>query len=308
MPDENETAVNETVNAGLETEELPPSKKRGIGIAAWIAIVWLVVVALSAIFANWLPIPSVDARFPEIAKSGPSVGHWFGGDRNGKDILSMTVNGSRVSLLVGFVAVALGMTLGGFLGIVAGFLRGWVDKVLSIVFDTLLAIPGVLLALALVATLDPADVTDIEPTRRMWVLTFALGVVSVPILGRIARASTLMVVDREFVLAARALGAKPWRIMAREILPNVMPSMLSIGLLGVGVAIVAEGGLALLGASVTSPLTSWGSLIAVNGGEVSAGRPWSVFGPSIFIFATVMSLNYLGDVVRKRFDVRDSVI
>lgn len=135
------------------------------------------------------------------------------------------------------------MTLGGFLGIVAEALRGWVDKVLSIVFDTLLAIPGVLLALALVATLDPADVTDIEPTRRMWVLTFALGVVSVPILGRIARASTLMVVDREFAPAARALGAKPWRIMAREILPNVMPSMLSIGLLGVGVAIVAEGGL-----------------------------------------------------------------
>ena len=169
-------------------------------------------------------------------------------------------------------------------------------------------LPAFALALALVAAFDPSDPSKVDPTRRMWVLAFALGVVAVPVLGRIARASTLAVADREFVTAAKAMGAKPLRIMIREVLPNVLPSMLVIGLLGVGVAIVAEGGLALLGASVSSPATSWGASIATNRNAINLDQPWVIFGPSSFIFLTVLTLNYLGDVIRRRFDVRDSVL
>ena len=165
-------------------------------------------------------------------------------------------------------------------------------------FDVMLAFPQLVLALAIVAFLGA--------TARNVIL--AITIVSVPILGRIARANTLTWSQREFVLAARTLGAKNLRIMFREVLPNVVPAMLSIALLGVAVAIVAEGGLSLLGVGVQSEYGSWGVLIATNRPEIEQGAPWAVFGPSGAIFLTVLALNYLGDVVRARFDVRGSAL
>ncbi len=291
-----------------------PSKKRRLGPAAILAIAWIIFVVGGALLAPYLPIPSttetvdIPVGADGLPYFGPSFSHPFGLDKIGKDVFSLTIYGGRVSLLVGFVSVTVGMLVGGSMGIIAGYLRGKTDAVLSILFDTFLAIPAIILALALVAAFDPSDPSKVDPTRRMWVLAFALGVVAVPVLGRIARASTLAVADREFVTAAKAMGAKPLRIMIREVLPNVLPSMLVIGLLGVGVAIVAEGGLALLGASVSSPATSWGAIIATNRNAINLDQPWVIFGPSSFIFLTVLTLNYLGDVIRRRFDVRDSVL
>lgn len=297
-----------------EVEDIvSPVKKRRFGPAAILAMAWIVFVVGGAILAPYLPIPTttetVDIPVDAAGQPyfGPSLSHPFGLDKIGKDVFSLTLYGGRVSLLVGFVAVSVGMVIGGTMGIFAGYLRGKVDTVLSIFFDTFLAIPAIILALALVAAFDPADPDLVNPTRRIFVLAGALGVVSIPVLGRIAR-STLAVADREFVTAAKAMGAKPLRIMWREILPNVLPSMLVIGLLGVGVAIVAEGGLALLGASVSSPATSWGSIIAANRNAINLDQPWIIFGPSLFIFLTVLTLNYLGDVIRRRFDIRDSVL
>ena len=285
----------------------PPAKKRRFGPAAILAMAWIIFVVGGAILAPYLPIPKTTETVDGLARQGPSLAHPMGGDKIGKDVFSLTLHGGRVSLLVGFVAITLGMLIGGSMGILAGYLRGKVDAVLSIFFDTFLAIPAIILALALVAAFDPADPDLVNPTRRMFVLAGALGVVSIPVLGRIARASTMAVADREFVTAAKAMGAKPLRIMFREILPNVLPSMLVIGLLGVGVAIVAEGGLALLGASVSSPATSWGAIIATDPKAINR-MPWVIFGPSSFIFLTVLALNYLGDVIRRRFDIRDSVL
>lgn len=297
-----------------EAEDIvSPVKKRRFGPAAILAMAWIVFVVGGAILAPYLPIPTttetVDIPVDAAGQPyfGPSLSHPFGLDKIGKDVFSLTLYGGRVSLLVGFVAVSVGMVIGGTMGIFAGYLRGKVDTVLSIFFDTFLAIPAIILALALVAAFDPADPDLVNPTRRIFVLAGALGVVSIPVLGRM-RASTLAVADREFVTAAKAMGAKPLRIMWREILPNVLPSMLVIGLLGVGVAIVAEGGLALLGASVSSPATSWGSIIAANRNAINLDQPWIIFGPSLFIFLTVLTLNYLGDVIRRRFDIRDSVL
>src|SRR5256885_1086199 len=143
--------------------------------------------------------------------------------------------------------------------------------------------------------------------RRMVVLIFALGVVSIPILARITRANALQWSQREFVMAARAQGATNLRTMVREVLPNVLPAMFSIALLGIAVVIVAEGGLSILGVGVLSPAVSWGSMIAISRADLQT-LPYEVLEPIVFIFFTVLSLNFLGDVVRARFDVRESAI
>jgi peptide/nickel transport system permease protein len=139
------------------------------------------------------------------------------------------------------------------------------------------------------------------------ILILAIGVVSVPLLGRIVRASTLSWAQRDFVLAARAQGATPLRIMTRELLPNVWPAILSVALLGIAVAIVAEGTLAILGAGLRPETPSWGNMIAQGRNDLSRA-PHIVFLPSIFIFATVVALNFLGDVMRQRGDVRGSAL
>jgi peptide/nickel transport system permease protein len=138
----------------------------------------------------------------------------------------------------------------------------------------------------------------------------AVGIASIPTLARITRANTLAWSEREFVLAARLQGAKTSRIIWREVLPNVIPSMFSIALLGVGIIIIVEGGLALLGAGVPATIDtpSWGNILASLSPQLFLGKPWGVFAPSIAIFFTVLSLNYLGDVVRARFDVRESLL
>ena len=143
--------------------------------------------------------------------------------------------------------------------------------------------------------------------KRLLVLVFALGVVSLPILARITRANALQWSQREFVLAARAQGATNIRVMLREVLPNVLPAMFSIALLGVAVTIVAEGGLSILGVGVLAPAVSWGSLIAISRADLQT-LPFELFEPIVCIFLTVLSLNFLGDVVRARFDVRESAL
>jgi peptide/nickel transport system permease protein len=139
------------------------------------------------------------------------------------------------------------------------------------------------------------------------VVILGLGIVSIPILGRITRANTLVWSEREFVLASKAMGAKSWRIMFREVLPNVLPAMMSIALLGVGIAIVAEGGLSLFGVGVQLPTPSWGNIIAENRDQLRRS-PHMVMITVIVLFLTVLALNYLADVVAKRFEVRESVL
>src|SRR5262245_5839026 len=158
------------------------------------------------------------------------------------------------SLVVGFGAVGFGILLGGLLGLLAGFYRGKIDNVIVAFLDIMLAIPALVLALALTAVLR-GRVPD------LWILVIALGIISVPILGRITRANTLVWSEREFVTAARAQGAKNWRIMTREVLPNVLPAMFSIALLGVAVVIAAEAALRLLGIGLSITDPSWGGII-----------------------------------------------
>lgn len=232
-------------------------------------------------------------------------GSLLGADTIGRDMLSRLIYGTRSSFAIGFGAVAFGMLIGGFLGLVTGYFRGRVDGIITPAMTILLAIPQFVLALALVTVLASGD--DTSSSRRIMVVILGLGIVSIPILGRITRANTLVWSEREFVLASRAMGAKSWRTMFREVLPNVVPAMMSIALLGVGIAIVAEGGLSLFGVGVQLPTPSWGNIIAENRDQLRRS-PHMVMITVIVLFITVLALNYLADVVAKRFEVRESVL
>ncbi len=281
--------------------------RKRIGVAGWFAAGWLTLVVLLALLVPVLPIADPNVSIASLARKGPFTdGHIFGGDGNGRDLLARVVWGTRASLEVSLGAVGAGMLLGGFFGLIAGYFRGRLETVLTGLLDVMLAFPQLVLALALVTFLrgDPNQEGGLRLSTVV-VLVIALGIVSTPIIARITRASTLTWSQREFVLAAKAQGAKSFRILFREVMPNVLPAMFSIALLGVAVVIVAEGGLSLLGLGVELPTPSWGNIIALGRNDLR-DAPHIVFIPSIVIFVTVLALNYLGDVVRARFDVRES--
>lgn len=294
-------AVPSVAAEPIDAVEASPTRK--LGLFGWFSLLWLGGIAVAALLAPWLPLPDPDKSYLEIVRVGPvQPGHLLGGDGNGRDILARVLFGARASLWISVSAVLIGFVVGGLLGLLAGYFRGKVDTVLSTLFNVLLSIPALVLALSLVAVFASAE-QNVSNGRKMTVIIAALAIVTVPLIARIARASTMAWSEREFVKAAEVLGAGHARIMLREVLPNVLPAMVSIALLGVAVAIVAEGSLALLGVGLTD-VPTWGNMIAFGRSDL-ARAPHIVAVPSIAIFLTVLALNYLGDVVRARFDVRE---
>jgi peptide/nickel transport system permease protein len=281
--------------------------KRKFGFTAWLATAWLGLVVSLALLAPYLPLKDpILYSDPALKNQGPQMGHLLGLDQGGHDMLSLLIWGARASLLIGFGSIVIGFLIGGTFGMFAGYFKGLVGEVLGGLFDIMLAIPAVVLALAIVAATS-ASVTENTGSHIPNVIV-ALAIVSIPILGRITRASALSWSDREFVLAGRAQGATHSRIMWREILPNVLPAMFSIAVLGIAVAIVAEGALAILGAGVNAATTpSWGNIIIGGQGQLDIAAH-IVIEPSIAIFLTVLALNHLGDAIRARFDVREALI
>jgi peptide/nickel transport system permease protein len=307
----------EKIAATAAVEDIPEEvfEKRGIGVLAWIGIAWLAFIVIIAILAPVLPLkdPTVgDYLHPNAGIF--TTGHLLGSDASGRDVLSRVIWGARASLLLAVGSVLFGTLIGGFLGLLAGFRGRATDSVLSSLTNILLAFPQLVLALTLVAVFAPlrtASNGEAPPAHewghRIFVVILAVGIVSIPILARITRASALSWTQREFVTASRAQGAADRRIMFREVLPNVLPAMLSIALLGVAIVLVLEGALAVFGVSIQEPNPSWGNMIYSQLSDLSASPPvWLV--PSTLIFVTVLALNYLGDVVRSRFDVRESVL
>jgi peptide/nickel transport system permease protein len=307
-----------TVEVAGVTAGVQPARKKRLGIGAWLAIVWLAGLIFAAIAAPILPIAGPNETFTSIQRAQApfstiktsdggtttpfAEGHVLGGDRNGHDLLSRGIYGARNSLIVGFGAIAFGILVGGTLGLVGGYYRGRIDGVIVGFLNIMLAIPALVLALSLTAVLR-GRVPD------LWILVIALAIISVPVLGRITRANTLVWSEREFVTAARAQGAKNWRIMTREVLPNVLPAMFSIALLGVAVVISAEAALRLLGIGLSITDPSWGGIINDGRDFLTQGiTAHVVFIGSAFIFFTILALNYLADVVRARFDVREAAI
>lgn len=261
-----------------------------MGVMFWICIAWTALVVFGAVFASVLPIPSPDALdpFKRLEPVG-SPGHLLGTDNLGRDVLSRIIYGSRVSLIVGVTAFVVGIVVGGGLGMIAGQVGGRVERAITWLMDVILSFPALILLIALVAFAG----------RSLLHISAALGFVSIPVFARLARASTLATVDRDFVKAARCAGLSSTRIMCREILPNVLPGLMAYGLIAIGATIVVEGSLSFLGLSVSAPTPSWGGLIAA-GQSLLQSNPGLVLIPSAVLCLTVLALNLAGDTLRRR--------
>jgi len=274
---------------------------------------FLLVLTFMAIFADYLPfIRLPDARVLRNGKAGsykwgPGWNAWFGTDKISNDVFSKCIYGARTTLQVGVFATALGLLVGGLLGILAGYFRGWVDRIVSIITDCLLALPPLLLAIILVNRLDAvrANNTYLHWMSRKWAIVLTLGVLAIAPLARIVRAQTMSLREREFVLAARSVGAKPSRVIFREILPNLVPAMLTVAFTGLGILIAAEGALAFLGLGVEVGTPTWGKLIDENRNKIDLYW-WATIFPCFMLFLTVLSFNLLGDALSRRFDIRQA--
>jgi len=305
-----QTDVTEpTELAQIETGlEIPPperslvtGRKRRFGFMFWLAVTFLVVLLFSAFFANLLPINDYDTAFSGRSREGPTWDFPFGNDNIGQDVFSRTIHGARVSLIVSGVATLIGVFFGGLIGLVTGYFRRTVDAVVTSMVDLVLAFPALILALAIILFFDS------EGESRMFWLIVTLGLLSIPPIARIVRASVLTVADREFVQSAHLLGARNGRIMFREILPNVIPAILSYSLVFMAVLVVVESGIGFLGLSVPPPQPTWGDMINKGRNELEIAAHIALF-PALVLFLTVLSLNYIGDKLRELFDVRESFL
>jgi peptide/nickel transport system permease protein len=281
-----------------DPDQVPlPRARRRIGPAFWIASGWVALVTLAALLAPVLPLDDPE-RTVALPRQAPSVEHWFGTDALGRDIFSRTIWGGRISLVVGVGSILLGLLVGGLVGLVAGYRRGRVERVLMGAMDVLLSFPALLLALAIVGFRDE---------RTVPAIVLAIGVVSIAPVARLVRANTLVHAQREYVTAARSLGAGDVRVVLKEILPNVVPPVLSFAVIAVAVAIVAEGGLAFLGLSVPPPTPTWGGMIA-DGRALLSDAAWISMMPCLVMFLTVLALNLAGDRLREHHDVREQAL
>ena len=268
----------------------------------WLAVAWVVLVVGAAVFADLLPLAEAhdtSKTLTEPSRASPDLlsSHPFGTDTQALDILGGVIYGARISLQVSFFAVAIGTMIGGIVGISAGYFGGRLDSFIGVLTDSMLAFPPLILLLAVVTAVEPNVVT----------IGLALALLGVPTYTRLARANTLSLAHREFVLAARALGAGHVRIVFRELVPNVVRPLLSYSFVIIAVLIVAEASLSFLGVGISRPTPTWGNMISAGQGEIRTS-PHLVFIPSAVMFLTVFALNRIGDSARRRWDPRDSVL
>jgi peptide/nickel transport system permease protein len=245
----------------------------------------------TAIFTSWLSPFDPFAQSIRQRLRPPGDPYWLGTDGYGRDILSRIIWGSRISLTVGVVAVAIGATLGILVGLVAGFFGGAVDNLLMRIIDILLVLPTILLALVIVAMLGAG----------VFNLMIAVGIANAPRFARVIRAEVLAVKQMVFVNAASALGASSIRLMARHILPNILASILVLSTLRIAQAITTEASLSFLGLGVPPPTPTWGSMIA-DGRIYLRTSPWVAIIPGIMIMLIVMAFNLFGDGLRDLLD------
>jgi peptide/nickel transport system permease protein len=284
--------------APAEKAKAAPARARRGGwtrtLRIWIPAGFLILlVAACFIWPHIYPVPKpvggsvLNASLPPL-----SPGHIFGTDPVGNDVFSRILYGGQISIEVGLAVTAIGLVVGGLLGTAAGYWGGAADTVISRVLDVLIAFPALVLALAIAEGLGPSEV------HVIW----ALAVFSIPATGRIARGATVALREQTFMLAARLSGTRGWRVIARHVVPNIMPQLMTFSLLGIGVIIILEGALSFLGLGIPLPEASWGSMIAQGQQSLSAS-PDLVLIPSAFLFATVLALNLLSDALRERWSV-----
>lgn len=287
----------DVAEAGADTAAEPAAPRRGRArtLEIWIpAGILILIMAACFLWPLVYPVPPptggsiLDAGLPPF-----SPGHILGTDPVGNDILSRLLHGGQVSFEVAFAVNAIGLVVGGLLGIFAGYRGGATDAVVSRVLDVLIAFPALVLALVIAEALGPSEL------HTIWALSFF----AIPAFGRLARSATLRLREQTFMLAARLSGTGTWRMVLRHVVPNIAPQLTTFALLGAGIVIILEGALSYLGLGIPPPGASWGNMIAL-GAQTLTASPELVLIPSLCLFVTVICLNLLSDGLRARWGVR----
>lgn len=272
-----------------DASDVDPSKPR-LGVVFWLSVGWILLLVFLAIFASVLPIrdpEQVGIITREVASfEGPGWNAFFGADSNGRDLFANVVFGARPALILGVVVTLAASAMGTALGVLAGFARGAIDNVIMTATDMALAFPALILLIAVRASFG----------NGMMVFIIIFSILGVPSYTRIVRGATLALAEREFIDAARAMGASRSRIILKELVPNVALPVLSFAFLGFALVIAAEGGLAFIGLSLDQ--TTWGKLIAAGVGEI-AEHPHLALIPSTAMFLTILAFNFVGDSIRQ---------
>lgn len=264
------------------------ARRAPIGVAALAVIILFALLAIAApVFAPYDP----QAQDYNQLLREPSLEHPFGTDRVGRDLLSRVIYGTRISFLVGVVAVGVALVIGTPLGLMAGYFRGGTDELIMRILDAFIAFPGVIFALAIIAVLG-SSLTNVM---------LAIGITSVPLFARITRSQVLSLRERDYVLAAISTGASDFRVMLRHILPNATSPLIVQATLGLGFAVLAEAGLGYLGVGVQPPTPTWGSDLN-QGSSLLERAPWLSIAPGMAIFVLVLAFNLLGDALRDQLD------
>ncbi len=253
----------------------------------------LLIIVFMAVFAPQITRYDPAEQFRRNRLEPPSAEHIFGTDNLGRDIFSRVLYGGRISLQVGLFSVAIGLSIGTSLGLIAGYYGRWVDNGIMRLIDVMLAFPGILLALAIIAVLG----------RDLQNVMIAVGVSSIPVYTRIVRGNTLSIRETEYILAARALGLPDRRVLFLHILPNVMAPIIVVATNGIAGAIIAGAALSFLGLGAQPPDPEWGLMLA-QGREYIRVASWVTTYPGLAIMITVLSINLLGDGLRDILDPR----
>ena len=268
---------------------------RSAPVLTKMCLFWLVVIVSAAVFADYIP-GLADPNYQgwlfglDDKNEGMSARHWLGTDINSRDMLARIIYGARVSLAVAVTSVVFGVVVGGLLGSFVGFVRGKREAVVMASIDIILAFPGLVLLLTVVTLLG---------SRDLRVISLVVGFLSIPVYTSVARANALAISQREFVVAARAMGTKDRAILFREVIPNVLPTVLAYALVSAAVIIVLEGALAFLALSVQPPTASWGNMINQARADLRL-TVMPAFWPALALVMTVFSLNNVGDWLRRR--------
>jgi peptide/nickel transport system permease protein len=267
--------------------------KSGKGALVGLALVSFFVAL--AVLAPILPIADPSAQDWAAVRKAPSAAHWFGTDDLGRDVLSRIIFGAQASLLAGVVSVLIAVVIGVPVGLVSGYFGGWLDLVVSRITEAFLAMPFLVLAIALAAFLGPSL------TNAM----IAIGLSGMPVFIRLTRGQVLAVKTEDYVEGARAIGLSHFRIIANYILPNVMAPIVIQATLTIAFAIIAEASLSFLGLGQQPPAPSWGSALNVAKNFMTQA-PWMALWPGAAIFLVVIGFNLMGDGLRDALDPRDS--
>jgi len=268
------------------------TQRLGRALRLWVPVgVLILILAICFLLPLVVTLPSATKGNIIYNNEPPfSPGHLLGTDVQGVDLFSQLVYGGQVAFEVGLSVTAIGIAIGGTLGVIAGYFGGWVDAVISRVFDILIAFPALVLALVIAEGLGPSEM------HVIW----ALAVFGIPAIGRVARGATLTIRGLPFMTAARLAGTRRWRVITRHVVPNIMPNIVTFSLLGLGIIIILEGALDFLGYGIPIGTPSWGNMIA-NGQQILSVQPEYVLIPSIALLITVAALNMLGDALRERW-------